>query len=178
MSSAASRRLLSLPLVLLAFLLVGTPEFPALQRAVSKAFDIPRVTVPPRFDPLVPDRGHRKSAPVAAPTLDVSTPGRVPARSRGVLVPLYLAYGALQALDADSTVRAIRSGGREANPLIAPVASKPAALVAVKAGLAASTVFLVEKVRTRSRRAAIVLMTALNAAYAAIVARNYQTALR
>jgi hypothetical protein len=94
---------------------------------------------------------------------------------RRIFVPLYVSFGALQMLDAHSTLRAVGAGGVEQNPLLRGVANHPAALVAIKAGVAASTIMLAEKVRGRSRVGAIVLMAALNSAYTAIVVHNYRT---
>ena len=94
---------------------------------------------------------------------------------RGVLVPLYISFASLQMLDAHSTIRALRAGGVERNPLMQGLADKPAALVALKAGVAVSTIALADRMRGRSRVGAIVLMTALNSAYATIVAHNYRT---
>ena len=98
-----------------------------------------------------------------------------PAANRGALVPLYASFATLQMLDAHSTLRALRAGGEEQNPLLKGLADKPAALVALKAGVAVSTIALAEKVRGRSRVGAIVLMAALNSAYATVVAHNYRS---
>jgi hypothetical protein len=160
-------RLLLLPLVVLALLLVGTPDFPAFQRAVEKAF-----THLAKDAPVTPTRvvALRPETPPRVKTTEVSaapTP-------RGVLLPLYASFAALQALDAHSTLRALDAGATEANPLMGGVAQKPAALLAIKAGLTASTIYLVEKVRLKSRGAAIALMAALNSLYATIVAHNYR----
>lgn len=94
---------------------------------------------------------------------------------RGVLVPLYVSFASLQMLDAHSTLRAVRAGGVEQNPMLRGLADKPAAMVALKAGVAASTIALAEKVRGRSRIGAIVLMSALNSLYASVVVHNYRT---
>jgi hypothetical protein len=154
-------RLLSLSIVVLAFLLAGAPEFPALERAVANAFrSAAEIRVP---DTPAPDvRGAGTSVPAATT-----------ARERGILVPLYISFAALQALDAHATLRALDAGATEMNPLMGGLAGKPAALLAMKAGLAASTIYFVEKLRLRSRAAAIVLMMALDSAYATIVAHNY-----
>ena len=93
--------------------------------------------------------------------------------SRGVLLPLYVSFATLQLLDVHSTTRALAIGGVEANPVMRGVAGNPAALVAVKAGVTASTILLAEKVRSRSRVGAILLMAALNSTYATVVAHNY-----
>jgi hypothetical protein len=77
-------------------------------------------------------------------------------------------------LDAHSTTRALASGAVEANPMMRGVAGNPAALVAVKAGVTASTIVVAEKLRSRSRVGAILFMAALNSTFATIVAHNYQ----
>jgi hypothetical protein len=116
-----------------------------------------------------------QSEPLTAVRSD-RTPDRPAITSdRGVLVPLYISFASLQMLDAHSTIRALRAGGVERNPLMKGLADKPAALVALKAGVAASTIVLADRMRGRSRLGAIVLMTALNSAYATIVAHNYRT---
>ncbi len=92
---------------------------------------------------------------------------------RGVLVPLYASFAALQALDAHSTLRGIHRGAVEQNPMLRSVANNPAALFAVKAGVAASTIVIADKMRDRSRVGAIVLMAGLNSLYATVVAHNY-----
>lgn len=106
--------------------------------------------------------------PVFEMRSDVST-------SRGVLVPLYVSFASLQMLDAHSTLRAVRAGGVEQNPVMRGLADKPAALVALKAGVAFSTIAIAERVRGRSRLGSIALMAGLNSAYAMVVAHNYRT---
>jgi hypothetical protein len=91
-----------------------------------------------------------------------------------VLPALYVSFGALQALDAHSTLRALGRGQVEGNPVMRGIAAQPAAVVGVKAATAAGTIFLTEKLWRRHRTAAIVLMVALNAGYAAVVAHNYR----
>jgi hypothetical protein len=172
--SASGWRFLSLPLVVVAFLLAGAPEFPALGRAVAKAFATVAGTSVPDLGNAgtsVPDLGSAGTSVPAAQQVRVQ---RDDPSHRGALVPLYLSYAALQALDLHSTVRALDAGGIEMNPVMRGASGNPAALVAVKAGLAASTIYFVEKMRAKHRRAAILLMTALNSAYAAIVIHNYR----
>ena len=93
---------------------------------------------------------------------------------RGALLPLYASFATLQALDGHSTLRALRAGGEERNPLLRGIADRPAALYAVKAGVTASTILLIEKLRVKNRTGAIVLMAALNSVYSVVVAHNYQ----
>ncbi len=90
------------------------------------------------------------------------------------LVPLYVSFAVLQALDVHSTTRALNAGAVEGNPLMRGVADQPAALMAVKAGGAASTIWLTHKLARRSKTGAFVVMAAVNSAYAMIVAHNYR----
>ena len=97
----------------------------------------------------------------------------VQAQSRGVLVPLYVSFAALQALDVQSTTTALARGGREANPVMAGVVESPVAFVALKAATGAAVIYASEKMRRRSRIGALVTMAVLNGLYTTIVMRNY-----
>ena len=94
----------------------------------------------------------------------------------GVLPALYVSFGALQALDAHSTLRALDRGQAEGNPVMRGIVSQPAAVVGLKAATTAGTILLTEKLWRRHRTAAIVLMVAVNAGYLAIVTHNYRRA--
>ena len=100
----------------------------------------------------------------------------MPSQRIGVLLPLYASFAGLQALDAHSTVRALRNGGTERNPLLGGVAGQPAALFALKAGVTASTILLTERLRPKHRVAAITLMAAIDSFYAMVVVHNYRAA--
>jgi hypothetical protein len=91
-----------------------------------------------------------------------------------LLVPLYVSFGTLQALDAHSTLRAIQTGAREQNPIVEPFGRNPAALLALKGATTAGTIVLAEKLRRHHPVKAMVMMAAVNVAYAAIVAANYR----
>jgi hypothetical protein len=104
---------------------------------------------------------------------------REPTRRRGVLfTSLAASFVGLQALDVHSTLRAIDRGAGEANPMMAPFASHPAALVAVKAGAAGGILFMLDRIHARNRLAGVLMMAAANSAYATIVANNYRLAPR
>jgi ABC-type uncharacterized transport system permease subunit len=90
------------------------------------------------------------------------------------LVPLYVSFSTLQALDAHSTLTAVENGARETNPLVRGAMDMPAGLVALKAGTAVGVIYLTEKLWKRNRVAAVVTMIALNSAYATIAAHNYR----
>ena len=94
------------------------------------------------------------------------------------LMPLYVSFATLDALDVASTSRVLDSGGRESNPIVAGAWGSPAALAALKAATAAGLIFAAERLRRDHPRAALVLMIAANSGMAAIVAHNYAVAQR
>ena len=121
---------------------------------------------------------------VAAPAVEAGTsqalsmtPGG-PARRPNALPILYASFGALQALDAATTLRAVGRGATEANPVLTGIASNRGAMVAVKAASFASTVYLTERLWKKNRMAAVVTMVCVNSAYAVIVAHNYRAGSR
>jgi hypothetical protein len=114
--------------------------------------------------------------PAVTQDLSLTQITEAPRSSRlGVMVPLYASFAVLQTLDAHSTMRALENGGIESNPLLRDLAGQPAALIAMKAGVTASTIFLVERLRPKHPVGAIVLMAALNSFYATVVVHNYRT---
>jgi hypothetical protein len=133
--------------------------------------------------PLVESIAIAAAANFGAPPPAVRTAPIVPARPVVTLapaerprplLPLYGSFGALQAMDAHSTLRAVRNGAVERNPLIAPLSSNPGAMFAVKAATTAGTIVLAERLWRRHPGKAVGVMVAANIAYAAIVAANYR----
>ena len=110
---------------------------------------------------------------------DQEAPAAVPARRTrpASLIPMYVTFGALQALDFQSTRRALDNGsGREANGIMRRIAEHPAAFLAVKAGATAATIFATERIWKKNRVGAIVFIAVANSAMAAVVAHNYSVA--
>jgi hypothetical protein len=97
---------------------------------------------------------------------------------RPMLLPaLYAAQAALQALDAHSTYSALSRGGVEANPLMKGVVGNKGAMMAVKVGVAASTIWMAERMWKKGNRVgAIATMLVVNGVTAGIVANNYKVA--
>lgn len=118
--------------------------------------------------PLAPTEATRAASARVPPAI------RAAAARPAPLVPLYLSFAALQALDAFTTIRALDRGAVEANPVMSGIAGNPAALVATKVGVAVGTVWLTERLWRRNRAAAVAMMAALNGMYAAVVAHNWQ----
>jgi hypothetical protein len=147
-----------------------------LARAASGLLDDPPETNVPAA--ALPAASIAQSFPVIVPSpaeLPASTAAQGPAKRPAALLPLYVSFTALQFADVHATLRALDAGGREGNPVFAGLRS-PAGMLAVKAGLALGTTYAVERLRKKSPRTAVVLMIALNSAYAGIVAHNYAVA--
>ena len=131
-------------------------------------------------DLLTPSRSTIPAAwmiepPGLSPRSEVRQPvGPDGARLTPAMTSLYVSFIALQGLDVHSTLAAMHHGARETNPAMAALADRPAALVALKAGTAAGVVYMTERVRRRSRLAAVLMMVAFNSAYATVVANNYR----
>ena len=102
------------------------------------------------------------------------TPKEAPSRPLA-LPALYVMQAGLQAMDVRSTFTAISLGAHEANPIMKPLAKNQATMMAVKAGIAASTILMSERMwRGGNKMGAIVSMVAANAVTAMVVAHNYR----
>jgi hypothetical protein len=126
-----------------------------------------------QIETLLPPRAL--AATVAPATEAQPFEARPPARP-APLVGLYVSLAGLQALDITSTRRALDAGASEANPFMAPFAASALALTVLKAGVTGATIFASERLWKKNRKAALLTMIGLNAAYGAIVARNYRIA--
>jgi len=91
---------------------------------------------------------------------------------------LYGTFVGLQVLDAHSTVRALKQGATERNPILASLirdGGDPAVVLAASKLVAgAATLGLTELVRRDNPNAAANLMTVINAVYAGTVVHNYR----
>ena len=119
-----------------------------------------------------------------APAVVAVHPGPVAAtldhhmKRPAVLPALYVSFGALQAWDVYATSAAMRSGAREANPMMTSVAGHPARVLAVKAASTAATVFFVERLWKQNRVAAVVVLALINGATTAVAMNNVRNARR
>ena len=111
---------------------------------------------------------------------DTATVGWVPASTElgrparpAILPALYVSFAALQVFDGYSTTTALGRGATEANPLMRRAGATPGVFWAVKAGAAASTIYLSERLWHQHRRVqAIAVMVVSNGIMAAVAARN------
>ena len=113
-------------------------------------------------------------AALAPPSPGTAEVGRARERRPDPLVPMYVSFCALQALDAHSTWRAIDRGAVEANPVVRGVVGNQVGLVALKAAGTAGLIYASEKMWKRNRTASVIFMVAANSAMAWVVQNNYR----
>lgn len=93
-----------------------------------------------------------------------------------LMTSLYISTAAMQMLDVHSTLRALDHGAIEGNPLMANVTRNKTMFIALKAGVAFSTVMAARNMSKRNKVAAALTLVAINSAYAMIVNHNYRVA--
>lgn len=103
-------------------------------------------------------------------------PLRPQSGSSTLMNSLYASTAVMQALDVHSTLSALGNGAREANPFMAPVTGNKAAFIALKAGVAVSTVLAARNMAKRNKVAAVLTLVAVNSAYAMVIKHNYGVA--
>ena len=106
----------------------------------------------------------------AGPRIEIIVP---PATRPSVLPAMYVSLAALQAYDGYSTLRGVRAGATEMNPLVGGLASQPAAFWTVKALSTVTTIYFAEQLwRQHKRGQAIVTMVVANGLMGVVAARN------
>ena len=120
---------------------------------------------PPGINPIRP--GAIRSDPPASKPRTAPRPA--------LLIGMYVSYGLLQALDAESTIHALQTRkAYEGNPVLSPFASNPAALAASKLALTGGTILGIDRLRKSRRRLAMITMAVVNGGYAYVVLRSYR----
>ena len=104
------------------------------------------------------------------PRIVITTPDEKRPRA---LPALYVGLAGLQAYDGYSTLRGVRRGARETNPIVAGLAAQPVAFWSMKAVSTTTSIYFAEQLwRQKHRAQAVVLMVATNGMMAAVAARN------
>jgi flagellar biosynthesis protein FliR len=93
-----------------------------------------------------------------------------------VMTSLYATTAAMQMMDVRSTLSAFRNGATEANPMMMAIVKNKGAFIAFKAGIAMSTIWSAHSMAKRNKVGAILMLAAVNSAYAMVVNHNYQVA--
>lgn len=126
------------------------------------AQDAPQVPVPEAAAPVTVQRPLTLEVPRG------STP------QRALLLSMYAGNGALQGYDAYSTLKALKSGGAEANPVMGFATKSSAGLILVKVGMSAVTIYTAERLwRNNHRGHAIAVMLLSNGLMAIVAAHNH-----
>ena len=94
----------------------------------------------------------------------------------GLLRGLYISTPIVQAVDGFSTMKVIHLGGRELNPLMAPITSNPAAFAATRATVAFGQIYMAHGLAKRHKFLAVGALAGLNVAYAMFAAHNFKVA--
>src|SRR5437762_5725983 len=98
----------------------------------------------------------------------------MPAGTRPSALPaMYVSLAALQAYDGYATLRGVRGGATEMNPLVGGLASQPVPFWALKAVSTVTSIYFAEQLwRQHKRGRAIATMVVANAVMGAVAARN------
>ena len=152
--------------LLVATLLGATLATPAFAADANDA--TPALTITPA---TIAAAAAESTTPAVAPDFAVNNTFRY--RRPSILPALYATSAALQGYDAYSTMTALKNGGVEANPLMKTVTKNPAAFVALKAGMAATSIMAAERLwKNGNRMGAIGVMVASNVGMAFVAANN------
>src|SRR5262245_37962156 len=109
----------------------------------------------------------------AAPVPVIAAPVWKPVARPSILPALYAGSAVLQAYDAYSTLKALKLGAVEANPIAQGVVGNPALFIGVKAAVSAASIMAAEKMwKNHHRVAAIATMVATNSIMAMVAANN------
>lgn len=126
-----------------------------------------------RVDPLPGPSMFEPAAP-AAPAATREQPALdIDGGSRRLFSSLYAGFITTQALDVHSTLRALDAGHKEANPIVRWATGTPAAFVSFKAATTFGTMYLVQRMRKKHPKGALLLLAAIDTAFALVVAHNY-----
>ena len=112
--------------------------------------------------------------PDATPAISTMVaPAWTPAVRPAILPALYAGSTILQAYDAYSTMKALRLGAVEANPVVQGIVGNPALFIGVKAAIASASILAAEQMwKNHHKVAAIVTMVASNSIMAMVAAHN------
>jgi hypothetical protein len=115
------------------------------------------------------------SAPAAVPSL---VPPSHLQLQRSSVITLSASLVSLQAYDTYSTLSALKLGGTETNPLMQGVVKHPAALILLKGGVAAGSIFAATRLWQQHHRGAAIALLAMTNGTIAVVAAHNASVLR
>jgi hypothetical protein len=160
--------------LIIAALVAGTSfawARPALAQSTATEAAALRVNLPATLFTPAP-AAQAAPAAVTEPTPVTLHDTQAPSALSRTIVALCVSSAVLHALDVRSTYAVIERGGAEGNPVLAGVVPNKAAFIALKAGIAASTILAASQISKHHKLAGLVTLVALNSVYASVVAHN------
>ena len=89
------------------------------------------------------------------------------------LSAMYVSLAALEGYDAYSTLKAVKHGAVEANPLMSGLVGHPVGFLVAKSAVTVASIYAAERLwRTHQRRSAAIMMVLTNGMMAVVAARN------
>ena len=155
-----------------------TFAIPAIVVAMSLIVFIPRVAAAQENAPIA---ASAKAAianmtfdtPLPADRTDSNTSMMEFHRVSPTMQSLYVVTALTQALDAQSTFKALNAGAVESNSLVKPFAANRPAFIALKAGMATAFIYAGHNLSKRHKIGAVVALGLVNSLYTAIAMNNY-----
>jgi hypothetical protein len=118
---------------------------------------------------LAPAIAERSVATEVVRPMLVDTPR---SSGKGSLFALSASAAVLHGLDAYTTMAAINHGAVEANPMMRGATRNPGVFIAVKASMAAATIFAAHKMFPTNKVGALAVLAVSNGLMATVVAHN------
>jgi uncharacterized protein DUF5658 len=155
---------------------------------LAVAIDNTRETaIAPASQPVPSDAASAPAAELTATAVSTQRPVILPnithgprsvtIQKRTVLFPMFASLAALQAYDAYSTITGLNRGLVEANPMMQGVTGNAMALVGVKAGTAALSIYAANRLWTQHHRTAAVALIAASNVLSSFVAVHNAAAI-
>jgi len=163
------RRLLVVSAAVL-FTTVATTAFAAEERAAE--------TLAPASLVLAPVVAEAAPFTVHMPVAPVFTKKASHVGAQVGMGAVYASTALMHILDIDSTLKALKVGAVEANPMMSGVVHNKAAFFATKAAIATASIYATARMARHNKLGAIITSSAINSAYLMIVRNNYKIAGR
>jgi hypothetical protein len=116
------------------------------------------------------DRSSYQPAGIIAPPAPIELQRKL--TDPAFIKRMYYGFAALQATDAATTLWAVNNGAREANPVLQGPVKSPPAIIAIKAGVVAGTIFTMERLRKEHPTLAVASLIVLNSTLAIVAVNN------
>jgi len=170
-----SRRLL-----VAAFLVIGSfvglANAHAEERAENTSAVLSQANLSALMQPVQLAEAAQFPVNLSLPRPNVSVDGNSAAKMG--MAAVYASTALMHVLDVDSTLKALKRGAIEANPLMKGVVKNRGMFIATKAAIATASIYATSRMAKNNKVHAIIASAAINSAYLMIVKNNYKIANR